>query len=171
MRRMRPAPRGAERSGDGAEAVQRGLALLARRPRTAADLRERLAERFDDAAVEKAMARLGELGYVDDRAWAAAYVARLRSSERSARMLQRELRTHGIADDVARDAIDAHDDDLAAAAAVRRLARSSSGREPEVRRRRLRSALARRGFALATIERALARLDEEAVHAEGHVAV
>jgi regulatory protein len=146
--------------------MQRGLALLARSARTASDLRERLAERFEEPAVEAAMARLAELGYVDDEAWAAAYMTRTRSAERSARALRLELRARGIAAELASEAVDAHDDTAAAREAARRLARASRGREPELRARRLRAAFARRGFGVETIARALAGLAEEERSAE-----
>ena len=156
---MRPRNPGAPLSDDAPQAVQHGLALLARRARTAAELlRERLAERFEAPAVTAALRRLSNLGYVDDRAWGDAYVAHVRSAERSAHLLRSELRARGLGADLAAAVVASHDDDAAALAAARRLARASRGREPEVRTRRLRGALARRGFAAETIERAIAAL-------------
>ena len=157
-RRLRPPAPASVLETDVSQAVQRGLALIAQRPRTAADLRDRLGDRFEPATADAAIARLAELGYVDDAAWAAAYVARSRSGERSARMLRAELREHGVAAEDAEDALGAHDDDEAAIAAARRLAR---GRAPDERARRLQGALARRGFGFEVIERALSRLAEE----------
>ena len=160
-RHLRPPEPASVLETDASLAVQRGLALIAQRPRTAADLRDRLGDRFDEAAVGAAIARLTDLGYVDDDAWAAGYVARTRSTERSARMLQVELRDHGIEADTAAVALLAHDDDAAAVTAARRLGRSGRGRAPGARDRRLRAALARRGFRRDTIERALSRLAEQ----------
>ena len=164
MRRVRPGnltlQRAAPRSDDAAQAVERGLAVLAQRARTASELRERLAERFEPLAVAAALRHLTDLGYVDDVAWANAYVARTRSTERSARLLRSELRAHGLDAKPAAAAVASHDDDAAAIAAARRLARASRGRAPEVRARRLRGALARRGFGPQPIERALAALAE-----------
>ena len=104
--------------------MQRGLALIAQRPRTAADLRDRLGDRFDAVgSPTRPSTRLTELGYVDDATWAAGYVARSRSTERGARMLRLELHEHGIEAATAAEALLAHDDDAAALAAARRLAR------------------------------------------------
>ncbi len=158
MRRLAPRQPEAALSDDAPQAVQRGLTLLAQRPRTSSELHERLDERFEPSTVAAALRRLSELGYVDDRAWADAYIVRPRSAERSARLLRSELRAHGLEAELAADAVADHDDDAAAVAAARRLARTSRGREPAVRTRRLRGALARRGFAGETIERALAAL-------------
>ena len=82
----------------------------------------------------------------------------VRSAERSAHLLRSELRARGLGADLAAAVVASHDDDAAALAAARRLAHASRGREPEVRTRRLRGALARRGFAAETIERAIAAL-------------
>ncbi|MXZ46913.1 MAG: regulatory protein RecX [Chloroflexi bacterium] len=157
-RRLRPPAPTSVLETDISQAVQRGLALIAQRPRTSADLRDRLGDRFEPGAADAALVRLTELGYVDDTAWATAYVARTRSSERSARMLRAELREHGVAAETAEEALDTHDDDEAAITAARRLAR---GRAPDERARRLHGALARRGFGFDVIERALSRLAEE----------
>ena len=141
--------------------MQRGLALIAQRPRTTADLRDRLADRFDESAVAFAVARLTELGYVDDAAWAEGYVARSRSAERGARMLRLELHDHGIEAETAAEALLAHDDDAAALAAARRLARGRDAGERAAPDRLLVAALGRRGFSFDTIERALSALAEE----------
>ena len=117
-----PARRRAARNRDAAlgddprKAVQRGLWLLSRSARSEHDLRERIERRFTAAATASALRRLRTLGYVDDRAWAAAYVERPRSLLRSARMLQRELRSHGVSDEIAVAATAEHDDDQAALA-------------------------------------------------------
>ena len=160
-RRLRPPAPASVLETDVSQAVQRGLALIARRPRTAADLRDRLGDRFEEAAADAALARLAELGYVDDAAWAAAYVARTRSTERSARMLRAELLQHGVDAVTAEDALLAHDDDEAAIAAARRLARGGRGRDPDAQARRMQGALARRGFSFDVIGRALSRVAEE----------
>ena len=160
-RRLRPPRPAGVLETDASLAVQRGLALIAQRPRTAEDLRDRLADRFDETAVDAAVARLTELGYVDDAAWAASYVARSRSAERGARMLRLELHDHGIEAETAAEALLAHDDDAAALAAARRLARRRDRGEPGAPDRRLVAALGRRGFSFDTIERALSALAEE----------
>ena len=171
-----PARRRAARNRDAAlgddprKAVQHGLRLLSRSARTEHDLRERLEARFTGAAVASALRRLRALGYVDDRAWAAAYVERPRSLLRSARMLQRELRSHGVSDEIAVAATDQHDDDRAALAAARIALRrlSPTGAEDaggaRKRSRRLVAALARRGFDHGTIQRARANLQAASTH-------
>ncbi|MYI83390.1 MAG: regulatory protein RecX [Chloroflexi bacterium] len=152
-------------SDDPRKAVQHGLRLLSRSARSEHDLRERLEARFTAEAVTAALRRLRALGYVDDRAWAAAYVERPRSLLCSARLLQRELRSRGISHEIAEAATGEHDDDRAALAAariaLRRLSRRPGGSDAgsdRTRSRRLVAALARRGFDPGTIERVRSRL-------------
>ena len=158
-------------SDDPRKAIQHGLRLLSRSARSEHDLRERLEARFTAEAATAALRRLRALGYVDDRAWAAAYVERPRSLLCSARLLQRELRARGISYEIAEAATGEHHDDRAALAAariaLRRLARggggSDAGGDP-TRSRRLVAALARRGFDPGTIERVRAHLRREHAH-------
>lgn len=158
-------------SDDPRKAVQHGLRLLSRSARSEHDLRERLEARFTTEAATAALRRLRVLGYVDDRAWAAAYVERPRSLLCSARLLQRELRARGIAHEIAEAATGEHDDDRAALAAariaLRRLARGGGGSDAGAdykRWRRLVAALARRGFDPGTIERVRSRLRSDHAH-------
>ena len=173
--------RRAARSSDAAlgddprKAVQRGLWLLSRSSRSEHDLRERLERRFTAAATASALTRLRALGYVDDRAWAAAYVERPRSLVRSARLLQRELRSHGISPEIAVAATDEHDDDRAALAAARIALRrlpaagaDGDSRAARKRAQRLVAALARRGFDPGTSQRARAEVQTERTHESAH---
>lgn len=178
MRKAARARRGgnsAPPSDDPRKAVQHGLRLLSRSARSEHDLRERLEARFTTEAATAALRRLRTLGYVDDRAWAAAYVERPRSLLCSARLLQRELRSRGISHEIAEEATGGHDDDRAALAAariaLRRLARGGGGsdaggdaRADYKRSRRLVAALARRGFDPGTIERVRSRLRSDHPH-------
>ena len=137
-------------------ATRRGLGLLARRARTCHELRERLAVDHTPAAVEQALNRLAELGYLDDAALAIAYLSTVRASERSARMLRRELLRRGVAAATAEAAVASHDDESASLAAARRRLRALSRLDPERRVRRLRDHLLRRGFDSNIVRRTLA---------------
>ncbi len=57
--------------------LQRAIKLLAAKPRSQAELRERLLEKewTDEAAVEAALARLQEYGYLDDERFAFGYAS------------------------------------------------------------------------------------------------
>ena len=129
------------------------LTLLSYRPRSAAELRRRLARKgFEAEVVEACVDGLGDLGVVDDAAFAEGFVRdRVRLRPHGRRRLRQELRAKGVDDETASAAIDevmegedASDLDLARAAAARW--RPRAGEEPGRARRRLFAFLARRGF-------------------------
>ena len=76
-----------------ARAFQRAVKLLATRPRSIAELRERLAERCSDkAVVETVIARLREYGYLDDERYAVGYAAsKVRQQPIGRRRLEQSL--------------------------------------------------------------------------------
>jgi regulatory protein len=84
MRQRRSKPRTAEESPASrltpdevrARAFQRAVKLLAAKPRSIAELRERLAERCSSKTViETVIARLREYGYLDDERYALGYAS------------------------------------------------------------------------------------------------
>ncbi len=148
------------------------LSLLSHRARSRVELRRRLERKeLSAGAIEQAMAWLDERGYLDDDAFADAFIRdRLRLRPRGRVGLVQELRRKGIGRDVAEAAIDrvlgAEDVDegaLAVRAAEgwgrrngRILDAARASREnAAAARRRLYGHLARRGFAPDAIRRAL----------------
>jgi regulatory protein len=53
--------------------LARGFRLLAAKPRSVAELRTRLLEKADAEAVEQVLARLAELGYINDQEYARSF--------------------------------------------------------------------------------------------------
>ena len=170
---------------DPAAVLAAGARFLEARPRSADEVRRRLREAgYRPDLVEGTLVRLTELGYLDDAAFARAWVElRDRARPRGARALRDELRRLGVATtDVeaalaAREARAAGDDpddpglvpgdgERAAsdasdeAAAMRLLARNRASllRQPDGRRRRARAyaLLARAGFDPGTAGRSSA---------------
>ena len=143
---------------------------LGARPRTRWELERRLRRSgTDDATVERTVDKLVELGYVDDRAFARWWAEqRDRHSPRGRRMVEAELRQHGVPREIieelrggelAEPALDHHglpatEDERALAALDRHL----RGRPiPEDRKaiERIGMYLVRRGFAPETARRAI----------------
>jgi regulatory protein len=134
-------------------AREAALTLLSYRPRSAAELRRRLAQKgFGEEVVDECVEALAGVGVVDDAAFAETFVRdRVRLRPHGARRLRQELRAKGVDADTAAAAIeevmeveDASEIDLARAAADRW--RPRAGEEPDRARRRLHAFLARRGF-------------------------
>jgi regulatory protein len=132
----------------------RCLALIARRPRSRAELERYLRGRkLAEAQAALVLARLAASGWIDDRKFAREWVDnRLAFRPRSALALRMELRRKGVADDDTGEALAGIQDDAAALAAARkkapRLLRASAGL-PDAERefqRKMTAFLASRGF-------------------------
>jgi regulatory protein len=127
-------------------AVRKALDLLSRKHRTVRELGTALGRAFEPDEVEHAVARMQTLGYLDDGAWAANYVAGPRATGRGRRLLKHELGQHGVADTIALAAVAEHDDRAAAREAAAKRLRSLRNTEEPKRSRRLYDFLVRRGF-------------------------
>ncbi len=144
------------------------LRLLADSARPRASLEAALRKRdFEPAVIASVLDRFTEVGLIDDQAYADAYV-RSKQRERglARRALAAELRSKGIASDVAGPAleqVDRQDEEERAEALVRKRLRTTAApadTDREGVRRRLLGMLARRGYsadlALRVIDRGLA---------------
>lgn len=140
---------------DRVEALDAALRYLSWRPRSRRELARHLRDRgHPGPAAEAALRRCEELGYVDDRAFALAFVRdRIRLRPRGRARLRAELSARGVEPADAEAAVDAalaeselSEGDLLTRVAERR-ARSLASLDREAARRRLASYLLRRGFA------------------------
>jgi regulatory protein len=136
------------------DAYTRCLGLLARRPRSRAEIERYLRGRkLAEAEASEVLTRLTERGWVDDRKFARAWVEnRQEFRPRSGRALRMELRRFGIPEDDAREALEGMRDDKAALEAARKKAPRlirSAGKSPEGSRefqKKMTAFLASRGF-------------------------
>ncbi|MFQ5528771.1 MAG: regulatory protein RecX [Gemmatimonadota bacterium] len=159
-----------ETAASDVEALEAALRLLSFRARSRVELQRRL-RRSGHAlpAIDVAVARCDELGYLDDHAFALAYVRdRLKFRPRGRRVLAAELRVRGVDRTTAVSAIDEAftEADVSEAELADRLARTRArslvGLESAVARRRLAAYLARRGFSSATIREAVGQALKDA---------
>jgi regulatory protein len=91
-----------------ARAFQRAVKLLAAKPRSIAELRERLSERCSSKeVVETVIARLREYGYLDDERYALGYAAsKVRQQPIGRRRLELSLANKKVDRKVAAEALD-----------------------------------------------------------------
>ncbi len=92
-----------------ARTLQRAVKLLAAKPRSVEELRERLAEKewATPEAVEHALAKLAEYGYLDDERFAFGFAAaRVRQKPVGRQRLARDLQTRKVSREAAREALD-----------------------------------------------------------------
>jgi regulatory protein len=140
-------------------AIAAALRLLAVLPRSEKELRDRLRRRaFGSSAIDAAIGRMRELGYLDDAAFARFYVdARQAATPRSRRALAFELSRKGVGRELASEALEPLSDADAAYDAAQRRLRALRGLDRQAFTRRLGSFLASRGFgygvARSTIDR------------------
>ncbi|MGH8889420.1 MAG: regulatory protein RecX [Acidothermaceae bacterium] len=127
------------------------LNLLTAAPRTRAQLADAMRRRAvpDDVAAE-VLDRFGEVGLIDDAAFAEAWVTSRQSGRGLApRALANELRKRGVEEPVIAEAVSAvprDDVESTARALVRRRTRAMTGLPTEVKVRRLAGMLARKGY-------------------------
>ncbi|MEX2029886.1 MAG: regulatory protein RecX [Anaerolineales bacterium] len=136
-------------------AHQRALGLLARRPRSEGELRQAMRRRnVADGVQAEVLERLRSAGWVDDSAFAAAWVENRDSFRpRSAVGLRAELRRKGVGRDEIEAALHEHDEAGAARAVLERAARRWKTQSWEEFRLRGRAFLARQGFSYDTVSR------------------
>jgi regulatory protein len=143
-------------------AVQAALSLLSRAPHTREGLRLKLLQRrFDDRVSRAAVARMVELGYVDDRRFATDWLAmRLQRHPEGRAALVANLRKRGIERSTAEEMVDEHfPPEEEERALLRVIEQFSAKRTGAGTGARLASRLAARGFPLDMIRRHLPEED------------
>jgi regulatory protein len=176
--RVSPAERREQRAAvdDPAVVLEAAARFLEARSRSVAEVRRRLARAgYRHELVDGAIARLTELGMLDDEAFGRAWVeSRDRARPRGEIALRRELAMKGvdraIVDEVLEERRDATDPEAGAStdllAARRLLARGARtfGRvpDPRIRRQRAYALLARNGFDPETCREAASELVRDA---------
>jgi regulatory protein len=163
-----------EQSADGPPADPEALArniclrLLTGQPRTRAELAAALSKRnIPDDAASAVLDRFGEVGLIDDAAFARAWVeTRQRGRGLGKSALAGELRRKGVDKEVVQEALEQVDDESSLEAARQLVARklvSTRGVPAPARARRLVGMLARRGHPAGVAYRVV----REALAAEG----
>jgi len=145
------------------QAHEAALRLLAYRPRSEAEIRQRLARRgLPPPVIQETIARLRDQGLLSDAAFARFWVeTRDQTSPRGRRLLWQELSAKGIEREVARQAIAPVAEEDAALRAAQKKARHLQGQDYAVFRRRLGDFLLRRGFTYPTVHTIVERLWRE----------
>jgi len=145
-------------------ALEAAVRMLEMRDRSEQEVYRKLTDSgFSGPSAAAAVARLVELGYLNDAAYARQAVSRLQKKYGSLRIRQ-ELRSKGIQDSLIADSLDEADreDQVAAAVIIARKSYFRKSGEPETAYRRAYAALARRGFTPDVVRAALEALREEA---------
>ncbi|MEO1270070.1 MAG: RecX family transcriptional regulator [Myxococcota bacterium] len=156
------------------EARSKALEYISFKPRSEQEVRDKLHSReFSKEAIDAAIGRLKELGYLDDGRYAEAFARdRVVVQRYGPRRIERELHKRGVAATLivkALGTLTAEQVEEAATAAADgrwRSLRTKGGLTVYARRRKLYSFLARRGFGADMVRRILERMDLEVGAAE-----
>lgn len=146
-------------------AVFTALNLLAHRGRSERELRQRLRQKgYTPEAIDEAIRRVIDWGYLNDERFAASWVEQRQSSRpRSRRALEHELREKGVDREIIETTMEEAEIDEVADA--RRLAadkwRKERALEPDKRRQRTAAFLARRGYGWDVAKQVLDELGAE----------
>ena len=143
------------------------MKYLTAKDRTVSEMQAYLDEKdFGEADVDATIARLQELGLLDDRRYAQRFVeTRLASKPVSRRHLYEQMKGHGISEEYIREAMELADSDTErenALSIARKFVRQFADLEPEKRRARVLNRLEARGYSYDTARNAL----EEALSEE-----
>lgn len=141
---------GARVEGERAIAMGRALNLLGYRPRSEKEVRDRL-RRFGhtEEAVESVVARLFELGYLDDGEFARV-MAREKARKYGPRRVAMELRRAGVGDEEAGEAVEEEFGSRSEIEDAREAAsrRYNTGERSDAQSRRVYGFLTRRGYSM-----------------------
>lgn len=135
--------------------LQAALRYLSYRPRSEAELRQRLTGRgFPEEAIENTLCQLKGEGLLNDLAFARFWRdSRETFKPRSAFALRLELRGKGVEEGIIEEALKGLDEESCALRAARRRARLLAGLDRVTFQRRLGAFLRRRGFSYGIIRR------------------
>lgn len=161
-----PAVAELRRKSDARRALDKAMDLLALRDHAAGELYAKLCRRFDPHTAAAAVARVGELGLLNDAGFARRRAAELLRKRKSRREILQDLAAKGIDRETAADALAAlmpadgqEDPDLASARAL--VERQYARKLAEGKTQQVMAALARRGFSHAVIRAAVQPRDPE----------
>jgi regulatory protein len=158
-------------AGDQEAALAAAIQFVTSRPRTAYEVRQKLARSgVTDAVAESVMAHIHERGLLDDAVYTRAYLtSRLSHRGYGPQRISRELHQRGVERTVIEDAVQHNLDtddvlDAARVQATKRWSRLTRDADPARRRQKLYDFLRRRGFASAIVQQVLTELLDETQH-------
>lgn len=150
-------------------AVDKAMDLLGVRDHAAGELYQKLCRKFDPHSAAAAVAKMQELGLLDDAAFARRRAAELLRKRKSRRAILDDLAARGIDRDTAAQAVEdlfasgekegEEDPELANACAL--VERQYASRLAQGKWQQVAAALARRGFSHSIIRQALEQYQQE----------
>lgn len=145
--------------------MERAGHALSARNRTEKELGDTLRQAgFRNGCVDRVLARLREVGYVDDTAFTSAWIKHRTAGGYGENRIRQELRMKGIDEETIREALDAQPEEEPKNAAYEAAVKAARGKDLSSYkdRQKVKAALARRGFDFDSIDEALRMLARQA---------
>ena len=153
------------RQSDTRKAKDKALQYLSLRDYASGELYDKLCQKFDPHSAAAAVAKMQELGLLNDRAFAMHRAKYLMKQRKSRSQILYHLSTKGIdretAQQVLEELYEQCDENPDVSAALDLLQKSYGRKLREGKRQNVIAALARRGFQMGVIRQALDRYEEE----------
>lgn len=143
------------------KAMEKAYRLISFRQRSAKEITERLGEKFEKATVEKALTKLKDYGYLNDKAFAESWVEE-RKVKKGKKALYFELLKKGINKEIIEEVLmnlDVEEEVKNATEAIKKKKTYLNLPEPE-RRQKITAFLARRGYSYDVIKKTYDRLQD-----------
>lgn len=144
--------------------MEKAVALLAMRPRTQQEIADALRKNaYPARTIARVMARLDEVGYINDTNFAEQWATSRTGKGMGARRIRMELRCKGVDGDAIDEALSSIDEDEMLSGALKRREKLHPARIFPIQRtgKRFSPALARRGYGYSEAKQALDMLKEE----------
>ena len=145
--------------------MERAGRSLSAKNRTENELRDTLHQAgFRDVSVDRVLARLTEVGYIDDAAFSAAWIKHRTAGGYGENRIRQELRMKGIDEEIIRAAFLTQSEEEPRDAAYTAAVKAARGKDLSSYkdRQKIKAALARRGFDFDTIDEAIRKLAGQA---------
>lgn len=136
--------------------MEKAFRFLSYRPRSEKEMKEKLAEKYDETTVKKALKKLASYGYVNDAEFARMWVES-RKTGRGKRALSYELARKGVAKDVIEEALSNLSDDSEFESALELVKKRSKYQnlDKNEKYRKIAPFLARRGYSYDIIKKVI----------------
>ena len=144
------------------KALEKSFRLLGIRPRSQKELEKKLKEKeFAPEIIEETIKRVKELGYLDDKKFAKAWLESRKLSHKGKFFVQRELKQKGVAEEIVKKTMEKYspsDEFKSALEIAERKIKTYRDLDKFKRKQKLAQFLARRGFSWNAITKVLEKI-------------
>jgi regulatory protein len=144
------------------KAIEKSFRLLGIRPRSQKELEKKLKEKgFAQKIIKKAIKRIKNLGYLDDKKFAKAWLEARKSSSKGKYIVERELKQKGIAEKIVKKTISYYtqkDEFKIANQLVKKKEKTYKKLSPLEKKIKISRFLANRGFSWEVIRKVLEKI-------------